>query len=313
MKKQFVKCLLVSMLSFAVLAASLFCVRSASAKEPVRARVILFGVDGLSTEGIQDANAPNMHALMKSGAWTMHMRSVRPTISAPNWASMIMGAPVEMTGVTSNAWNPSSPPYPPSCEAAPGVFPTILGIEHQQHPEAKIGVFTDWSKFAHLFEPGAATKVVDHGTSHEDVFRQALAYLESARPDLLMIHMDTVDDAGSKGWGSPEYLAAVAEVDEQLGRLLATLDRLNLRKSTTVLLVADHGGKGDHHGGDSIQEIQVPWIISGPGIKVDYEIKDRSLMTYDTAATIARILDVKPSPCWRGRSIEDSFVKPRKR
>jgi len=67
-----------------------------------------------------------------------------------------------------------------------------------------------------------------------------------------------------------------------------------------------------HHGGDAIEQIEIPWVISGPGIKVNYEIKDPALMTYDTAATIACILDVKPSPCWRARSIDEAFVKPRK-
>jgi arylsulfatase A-like enzyme len=84
---------------------------------------------------------------------------------------------------------------------------------------------------------------------------------------------------------------------------------MGLRKSTTVILVADHGGKGTGHGGDTIEEIQIPWVISGPGVKTNYEIKDPALMTYDTAATMARILHVKPSPCWRGRSIDEAFVR----
>jgi len=69
-----------------------------------QAKVIPFGVDGLATAGIEQAWTPNIHALMKSGAWTMHMRAVRETSRAPNWASMIMGAPVELTGGTSNGW-----------------------------------------------------------------------------------------------------------------------------------------------------------------------------------------------------------------
>ena len=289
-------------------------------------RVILFGVDGLSVPGLKASKTPNIDALMKSGAWTMHMRAVRETSSAPNWASMIMGAPVELTGVTSNGWrwdghtNSQSTdpgPYPPACELTPGsgYFPTVLGLEHEQHPNAKIGFFTDWKMYAYLFERSAATKIVEEGKAHDgvnehdDIFNQALAYFESDRPDVLVIHQDQVDDAGhAKGWGSPEYIAAVEDVDAKLGRLLDTLDKLGLRKSTTVILVADHGGKGTHHGGDVLEMIQIPWIISGPGVKKDYEIKDPVLMTYDTAATMARVLKVKPSECWRGRSIDEAFT-----
>ena len=313
MKKKFAVSIGLSAVCLAAFSAGALWAPSVGAQEKLHGRVILFGVDGLSTEGISDANAPNVRALMRSGSWTMHMRAVRPTSSAANWGSMIMGAPVELNSVTNNDWRSDKTPYPPACQSAPGIFPTVLGLEHEQHPEAKIGFFTDWGVYAHLFEPDAATKVVEHGSSHEDVFRQALAYLESDRPEVMVIHMDTVDDAGhGKGWGGPEYLAAVAEVDEQLGRLLATLDRLDLRKSTTVLLVSDHGGRGTHHGGDSIEEIEIPWVISGPGIRVNYEIKDPALMTYDTAATLARILDLKRSPCWRARSIDEAFVKPKK-
>ena len=290
-------------------------------------KVILFGVDGLATAGIEQASTPNIHALMKSGAWSMKMRAVRETSSAPNWASMIMGSPVELNGVTSNgwhwdgkkdAWTDGNVPYPPACESAPGsgIYPTVLGQEHEQHPNAKIGFFTDWKMYAYLFERSAATKIVERGTAHDginehdDIFNQALSYLESDRPDVLVIHQDQVDDAGhGKGWLSPEYLAAVEDVDAKLGRLLATLDRLGLRKKYTVILVADHGGKGKHHGGDTIEQIQIPWIISGPGVKQDYEIKTPALMTYDTAATMARVLKVKPSPCWRGVSIDDAFTK----
>jgi len=296
--------LFVGFLSIAMLMV-VTCARSVSAQR----HLILFGVDGLSVEGVADAKTPNIHALMKSGAWTFQMHSVRPTISAPNWASMIMGAPLELNSVTSNHWTTKNYPYPPACQSTSGMFPTVLGFEHQQHPNAKIGFFTDWDTYAHLFEPGVATRVVEHGSTDE-VFSQALAYLGSDKPEVLVIHIDIVDHAGhGSGWGSPAYLAAVEKMDAMLGQLIETLDKLNLRKSTTVMFVVDHGGKGRAHGGDSAEEIEIPWVISGPGVKRNYELKGSTLMQYDTAATMAHILNVKPSPCWRGQAIDEAFAK----
>jgi predicted AlkP superfamily pyrophosphatase or phosphodiesterase len=183
-------------------------------------------------------------------------------------------------------------------------------LAHQQYPKMKIGVFTDWLDYVRLFEPNVTTKTYASGVPEFDAFDHALEYLASDKPEFLFIHIDFVDHAGhSKGWGGPEYLAAVQQADQLLGRLLDTLDRINLRKATTILVVSDHGGRTTHHGGDSMAEIEVPWIISGPGIRANYQIQARNLLQYDTAATIARVLKVEPSPCWRAVPIEEAFAK----
>ena len=271
-------------------------------------RVILFGIDGMSPSGIAQANTPNMHALMKSGSWTMHARSVIPTVSSPNWAAMIMGAPTELTGVDSNDWQPNNHPIAPTCEAAPGVFPTLYGLEHQQHPSAKIGVFTDWPDYIRLFEPGVASKVYSVDEKEDDAFEHALAYLVEEKPEVLFIHLDNVDGAGhTYGWGTPQYLAAIEKVDGMLGRLQKTLDQLHLRDSTTLLMTADHGGIGKSHGGMTMQELEIPWMITGPGIRKDYAI-DEQILQFDTAATLARVLQVTPSPCWRSRPVLSAFT-----
>jgi hypothetical protein len=274
-------------------------------------RVILFGIDGMSPAGIAQANTPNMHALMKSGSWSMHARSVIPTVSSPNWAAMIMGAPTELTGVDSNDWQPNKHPIAPTCEATPGVFPTLYGLEHQQHPSVKIGVFTDWPDYIRLFEPGVASKVYSINEKEDDAFDHAMAYLAAEKPELLFIHLDNVDDAGhTYGWGSPQYLAAVEKVDDMLGRLQKTLDDLHLRDSTTLLMTADHGGIGKSHGGMTMQEIEIPWMITGPGVRKDHRI-DTQILQFDTAATLAHVLKVTPSPCWRSQPVISAFTSRR--
>jgi predicted AlkP superfamily pyrophosphatase or phosphodiesterase len=271
-------------------------------------RVILFGVDGLSPQGIAEANTPNIHGLMKSGSWSMHARSVMPTSSSSNWAAMIMGAPTELTGVTSNDWQPDLFTVAAACQDAPGIFPTIYSLEHLQHPTARIGIFTDWTDYVRLVEPGVVTKVYSVDEKEDDAFEHALAYLESDKPDFLFLHLDHVDNAGhANGWGSPQYIAAVEKADAMLGRLLSTLDNLKLRDSTTILLTADHGGIGRKHGGLTMNELEIPWVMSGPGIRTNYKI-ETTIMQYDTAATLARLLDVKPSPCWRSRAVDSAFI-----
>ena len=40
---------------------------------------------------------------------SIHARGVIPTVSSPNWASMIMGAGPEQHGITSNDWSEFCP------------------------------------------------------------------------------------------------------------------------------------------------------------------------------------------------------------
>ena len=70
--------------------------------------VVVIGFDGLSPDGIEKANTPNFDKLIKEGASTMHARSVLPSSSSSNWASMIMGAGPEQHGITSNDWEKSN-------------------------------------------------------------------------------------------------------------------------------------------------------------------------------------------------------------
>src|SRR5271168_3442225 len=96
--------------------------------------VVVIGVDGLSPDGIQKAATPHLHALMKAGASTLHARAVMPTVSSPNWASMIMGAGPEQHGVTTNDWEPTKFEIAPTAVGSGGMFPTIFGLLRSQRP-----------------------------------------------------------------------------------------------------------------------------------------------------------------------------------
>ena len=67
--------------------------------------VIIIGFDGFSAASINDgkilpelANMPTLKYLMKHGSYTLKNRSVLPSSSAVNWASMWMGASPELHG-----------------------------------------------------------------------------------------------------------------------------------------------------------------------------------------------------------------------
>ena len=72
------------------------------------------------------------------------------------------------------------------------------------------------------------------------------------------------------------------------------------------MVTADHGGKDKGHGGPTVGEIEIPWIISGPGVISGHEIRSY-VNTYDTAPTIAHIFGLKTPSCWIGKPVLEAF------
>ena len=59
--------------------------------------VILIGMDGLGAYAMEKADNPVMKQMMAGGSWTLKARSVLPSSSAVNWASMSVGSPRKNT------------------------------------------------------------------------------------------------------------------------------------------------------------------------------------------------------------------------
>ncbi|HPO16509.1 MAG TPA: sulfatase [Candidatus Hydrogenedentes bacterium] len=89
------------------------------------------------------------------------------------------------------------------------------------------------------------------------------------------IQKGKADDA--KIWGKNTwpyyqgYHAHISAIDDELGRLLATLSELGLNENTIVVYTSDHGSMMGSHGLGSKRQpyeesIRVPFFIRGPGI-----------------------------------------------
>jgi predicted AlkP superfamily pyrophosphatase or phosphodiesterase len=271
--------------------------------------VVIVGVDGLSPDGIRKADTPVLHRMMKSGTSTLHARAVMPTVSSPNWASMIMGAGPEQHGITTNDWEPNKFEITPTAKGPGGMFPTIFGLIRAQRPGAQIACFHDWDGFGRLFERKSADEVA-HCKGPVQTTEHAIAYLKAKRPDFTFIHLDHVDEAGHhEGHGTPAYYKAVAEADRLIGLVLQALADSGIAEQTIVIVTADHGGKGKGHGGATMAEIEIPWIIWGAGVVAGREL-EIPVNTYDTAATVAYIFGLTPPKCWIARPVEEAFVTP---
>jgi len=108
----------------------------------------------------------------------------------------------------------------------------------------------------------------------------------------------TVRDENLMGWPRDpqllreqlaEYRALVAHLDEQVGRVLATLDELGVRDDTLIVFTADHGlALGSHGllGKQSLYEhsMRSPCILAGPNVPVGE--RDGLAYLFDLTATV---------------------------
>ena len=77
-------------LIFALVFLMLFADASMAAKWKAK-HVVLIGLDGWGAYSVNKAEMPNVKKLMEEGSYTLKKRSVLPSSSAVNWASMYMG------------------------------------------------------------------------------------------------------------------------------------------------------------------------------------------------------------------------------
>jgi predicted AlkP superfamily pyrophosphatase or phosphodiesterase len=268
-------------------------------------RVIVVGVDGLSVDGVSTAHMPRLRDLMARSAWTLEARGVLPTLSSPNWASAINGASPAQHGITSNGWFRHMVEFQPVCRGEDGKFPTIFGVLRTDYPTSKIAVFHDWAGFSELLEK-RAPDVMRHERGPARTTAAAIAYWRENHPALTFIHLDNVDHAGhAHGWYSKEYYRAAQAADGYIGQVLDMLDALSVRESTFILVTSDHGGTVHGHGKNSLPEILIPWILSGPGVAPGRIAAP--VNTFDTALTVAWIFGLDTPPCWIGRPVLTAF------
>jgi len=269
--------------------------------------VIVIGVDGMSPDGVRTAPTPVMHELIKTGAVKWNVRTVLPSSSSPNWASMIMGAGTEAHGITDNDWGRADYTLPPIVIDEEGIFPTIFGWIHRNKPSAEIGAVYQWGDFGRLFEKTAVNyykNIPDEvGTA------QAFAsYVKTKKPVFGFMHLDQVDDDGHDyGHGTPQYYSAVAKADSLIGLVWQSIKDAGMEKNTLLIITADHGGVGFGHGGATIEEAEITMILHGAGVKTGYTVKQQ-VYTYDLAATIAFALHIVPPYVWTGRPIKSAFT-----
>lgn len=206
--------------------------------------VILIGLDGMAANTFAAADMPTLRSMMEQGAWTLHSRSILPSSSACNWASMFMGVGPEMHGY--NTWGSSKPDFP-SIETGPyGIFPTIAGVLRAHDPEIRMSAMYEWPTIGALIEGEAldVSRNIPYDESHgEAITTEFINCLDSLRPAFSMVIYDSPDhDGHGSGWGSPQYMTALHLLDGYIASIVEATKRMGIYDDTVFIVTADHGG-----------------------------------------------------------------------
>jgi predicted AlkP superfamily pyrophosphatase or phosphodiesterase len=260
---------------------------------------------------------PVLQRLVAEGAHTWTATTIYPSITLPGHTSMLTGVGPEKHHILWNGWVPSR-----GLVTVPTVF------SEAKQAGFSTAMFVGKEKFRHLvltnsvdqFTYGRAAEVdviksdsggveVKHeGTVMADkVAAQAAAYIVQHKPNLCFIHFADPDSVGHKfGWGSPQQLEAFAKTDAALDVIVKAIGQAGIADETVVIVSADHGGHGRTHGTKSPEDMQIPWIAWGKGVKRGFAITV-PVSTCDTAATALWLLNVPCPPSLDGTPVTSAF------
>lgn len=280
---------------------------SCTAEQPLGKKaqhVVFIGMDGWGAYSMPKANMPNVKKLMEEGAYTLSKRTVLPSSSAVNWASMFMGAGPELHGFTT--WGSQKPDLPSKELSHYGLFPSIWGLVRDAYPEMEIGYIYEWDGMKHLAEMQAMSWE-ENPSDSEKTAKAAVKYIKEKKPGYVGIIFAEPDYTGhGAGHDTPEYYAQLKVLDNYVGEIIQAVEDAGMTDETIFVVTSDHGGINKGHGGITMEEMETPFIVSGKGIKKNHEIK-QSMMQFDVAATLASIFNVKQPAVWIGRPMDEIF------
>lgn len=267
--------------------------------------VVLIGVDGLGAYAIPQAEMPHLKSLMKKGSSSLKARAVLPSSSAVNWASMLMGAGPTFHGYTE--WGSQVPEIPSIVKTKHNLFPSIYSILKDQEPTKKTAVIYSWGGIGYLLEQDIIDFFVPTNDNDDLAISESVRIIKEEKPIFTFVHLSEPDGVGHGiGHDTPEYYAELKNVDARIGKIIEVIKDAGIEDETIILVTSDHGGINKGHGGKRLVEVEIPWIISGPGIIQDQLLKS-AIITYDTAATIAYILGLEVPQAWRGKVVDEIF------
>jgi arylsulfatase A-like enzyme len=267
--------------------------------------------DRLPAYGFMDASMPHLDRLAAEGVVFDRATSVAP-LTLPAHASLFTGLLPPAHGVRDNADRPLAERHTTLAEVLrargfrTGAFvgSVVLGADR--------GLAQGFATYGEAVA-GDRTRAIPPQRRADAVITDAIDWLDTTggSPFFLWAHLYDAH----RPYEPPEpfrslyadpYVAEIAFVDSQIGRLLDALDRRRLAPRTVVIVAGDHGESLGEHGEDDhgifVYEsvLRVPLIVRAPSI-APTRVHAVVRLT-DVMPTVLDLLDV-PAPPADGVSV----------
>ena len=258
-------------------------------------KLLFIGIDGCQPDALTQAQTPNIDGLINDGIYINNaLCSIngQPTVSGPGWSTMITGVWYDKHGVSDNSFSGSNfDEYPP--------FNVLLEESGQEYHTAS---FIMWTPI-HTQIFGSTMDYNElHSTYDGSVAQGAADYMSTPNVDVIFLDFDDVDIAGHSYGFSPEvdqYIDAIENVDGYIGWVIDSMENRPTfqNEDWLIMITSDHGGIGYGHGGQTIEERQIPIIMSGTLVSEE-TIPEQSYLT-NLVSTVLNYFGIENNCEWQ--------------
>lgn len=274
---------------------------------PRAEHVFIISFDQGNPDLIMRTEMPTFHAMVETGAHAEKAYTIVPSLTLPSHTSMLTGVGIQAHQIQWNDYRP---------EKGPVTVPTIFSLADERG--LATAMYVGKEKFKQLVLPGSPDLFVrprpeDNALAVARVFAEQF---EESRPNLCFIHFRDPDTLGhAHGAESPEKIRALKDSDAALRIIREAVDKAGLLEESVFILTADHGShdtknaRGETvgtHGSADPEDVLIPWVVWGKGVKPGFRITS-PVLQYDTAATALWLLDVPLPESFWGDPVTKAF------
>jgi len=208
--------------------------------------VLLVSIDVLHPDALNAKTAPNLHALMLPGRFTLVGKSVDPPKTLIAHTAMLTGLNPEQSGKKDNDWQPGQPRVAKATlfdDARRKCFYTAF-----YYAKPKLGYL-------------AGTAVEEQALAPDDGIERARAFFRKDGKRFVFLHVSGLEFVGmNSGWLSPDYLDELTYIDMALAPLFEDVGK---RGAWRLIVTSDHAGHAREHGTRHPEDFKLPLILAG--------------------------------------------------
>lgn len=279
----------------------------AAPKPPRVKHVFIISYDQGNPSLIQRTELPTFHQMAAAGARTWEAYTIVPSITLPSHVSMLTGVGIQKHQIS---WNDHRP------DRGHVQVPTVFSLAKERG--LKTAMFVGKEKLQTLEIPGTIDVLVwpQPTDDAKSIARAFAAEFGKSKPNLTFLHFRDPDTVGhATGAYSPEKIQSLKDCDEALTTIKNAVAAAGVLNDSVFILTADHGAHDSKnregktvgsHGDSRPEDVLIPWVAWGKGVKKNFDIT-APVLQYDTAATALWLLKVPlPEHFW-GRPVTSAF------